>query len=155
MRNEKREDRASRLYRDMPNWQSMAVREFEAPTDTEFQIAIGQPANPQWFASVGDRLGAHIAARAVIDLNGRDLGHTDDGHDPAPGDQLACCQCLALELESIGSHGAVEPVDLVRRRGGRSRSLSADRHGQREPRDRDREAGLPDRAERRLTLSQL
>ena len=41
------------------------MREFELPADAEFEVTVGRPANPQRFARIGNRLGAHVAARTA------------------------------------------------------------------------------------------
>ena len=63
--------------------ESMLVREFQCPICAELQVIIRQPMNPERLASVGNRLGAHVSACAVIDLNAWNFGHANDRHDSA------------------------------------------------------------------------
>src|SRR5512146_3289259 len=68
-------------------------------------IAVSIPLDPHRHLAVGDRLGAHIAARAVVDLLIRALVDAQDHDQPAPGLHLAAGQTLAVEEQLLALAG--------------------------------------------------
>src|SRR5581483_2906945 len=72
-----------------------------SPPDGDVNVAVAEPADLQRNLRVLDGLGAHVRARAVVDLLVRSLVYSQHHHDPAALLQLAAGHALAVDDELL------------------------------------------------------
>jgi hypothetical protein len=71
------------------------------PTDWNYDIAVRERANCQWFFGVSDGFITDVLASAIVDLLARVLDDLQDCDDPASWPHLMTHQAHALEIQAL------------------------------------------------------